>query len=323
MNQVFVLNASAVYSHDGDAAVTALANVADLADGSPAFFQEDGVKVLDSGAFVKSNQYAKLYMGRGVELPQSSNRINMSTLTAKKQAYVAPVAKIAWVGYNGTSGSMNLNSTSKQGSIYGIAFVDLTIPVEQRRRHTIDEVTIVDNITVASAVSTLVAKINANPAIAATGVVASAQGTTGIKFTGVAGKNFSVQGVGLLESADTSDDGNFTTGANTYEWAKELEYNESTVEGRSSALESAPDDGFKLPARVAAGQSYTVYNLGWEWLREGYGSANANPNTHEVTLLVPAANTTVIASLDKVLADITPAGVVADVEARIATLESA
>ena len=304
MNQVFVLEGSAVYCHDGSSAITALAEIATLDDGSVAVFQENGVKVTDGGAFVKTDQYGTLYMGRGKAWAQKSNRINFNTLTYKKQVYVAPVAKILHVGYNGASGAYNHPATSKVGSYYGVAVIDLTKPVDQRRRFTIDLTTIVADIADAAITTAMVAAITAHPAVVEMGVTVAAEGTTGIKITGVAGKNFEFMGVGLLESATQTDDGNFVEGVNGYEWAAELEFNESTVEGRSSALESAPDDGFKLPARVIAAQSYTVYSLNWTWLREGYRSANGNAQEGEITLIVPAANSTIIASIDALLGNI-------------------
>lgn len=308
MNNVFVFNAATLYSHTGAATVDTLATINTLANGSPAFFQEDGVKVLDTGTFVKAGEIVNLYMGRETGVMPQHCRINLPTLSFNKQAYVAPVASIQHVGNNGATGTLNLNAVSRQGSYYGITFVNLDKEVyDNSRKVSVSLNTLTDNITSATLVAALVAEINKNAKVMESLASVVAISTTGLAFTGKAGINFSVQGIGLIEAATLTNNDAFKPGANTYDWAKELEFNESTVEGRSSAMppEGEMDPLYTVASRVVSGANYTVYTLTSSWLRSGYPSANANAQESNVTLLVPAANITLIASLDAVLLNLT------------------
>ncbi len=299
MNQVFVLGEASSYCHDGAAAIGNLENIDTLADGSPAFFQIDSVKVLDNGTFTKSNDLVTMFMGNAGTIIKSSV-INTATLEYKKQVYIAPAPKTIILT------DLNLNATNKMGSEYGIAFVDLEKDVNERRKYEVTLTTVTDNVAYEDIVDDLISAVEHNDTIMSfINRIVKDAGSSSILVEGNPGKNFAIYGVGLLENADLIHDGFFNVGANTYEWAKVLEYDESTLEGRSNALAPAVDDGYKLAPRVKMGQNYTVYNLKYEWLREGYPSPNANPTTKEITILVPGANVTLIASLDNVLNSLT------------------
>ena len=303
MNNVFVTKGLGYSVTDAAVAVTTLATVDTLGDGALAFFQEDGVKVLDAGTFVKTGGIVNLYMGKGLAQPQHC-RINLDTLTYTKKAYTTPVAQTIYLGFTGATGTFNLNAVTRALSYYGITFTDLSKEVyENTRKTSLTLTTLNDNITSATLVAALVAAINANDRIM--GIIASctAVGTTGIVFVGKADIPFAIQGVGLLESSTVTDTQAFVPTGNSTAWAKVLEFDESTIEGRSSAL---PPEGemnplYTVPSRVAASANYTVYTLNSCWLRPGYPSANANAQEADVTILVPAANTGLITSLDNIL----------------------
>lgn len=212
---------------------------------------------------------------------ETSPMINIATLEWNKQDYTAPVAKVMYIGDDGSSTyGLHMPTPLVTGDVASIRLVDKS-KLHFDTERTIDvEYVVQDGDTTSTVAANFFAAINANTRAAAL-VTAAASSTTvgnlGISLTGVtAGVDFTASCGGILGDADIVQYQNVNgtyTAAETTPTATVTGYGTAA---QLTALELAysPHEGnnnsnlfrgvlYSKTTNVVAAETYTCYTLMW------------------------------------------------------------
>lgn len=188
-----------------------ITDVNNLADGTLAFFDEAGTYI-DGSAAITGGDLA-VALGGGMDNgSRVINGIDRASLTWDRAAYVAPVAKVMFIGEDSGAvyGALNLPATIAKGDIYGVRIIDKSLPSTDSRSMinievVADTATVLTGLTANNIIAKLVAAINANDrasALLTAVAVAAAGNNVGIQFTAAtAGKDFTARPTQNLQNA--------------------------------------------------------------------------------------------------------------------------
>ena len=219
-------------------------------------------------------------VGRTTVAADTSVMIDIQSLEWSKQAYVAPVAKIMYIG-DDTSSVYGLHMpTPIAGDVASVRITDKTKEHFDAERVINVEYVVQDGDTEANVQTGIVAAIVANARAAAvvTAAVASTTvGNLGFTLTGVtAGEDFTATPGGILEDADVLQyqnvNGAYSAGMLTptaivigYGTAAQLTATESAYSTHDGNNNSNLFRGvlYSNPTNVVVGATYTTYTLTW------------------------------------------------------------
>lgn len=205
--------------------------------------------------------------------------------------------------------------TKVVGGEYGYDIIDLEKDTWERRIENISLTLTSASTTDAQMIAALVAAHNAHPKASLIATAEAIDTDKGIKFTSVtAGSKFKVLAKGLLYGTGFEGDGAgasivATPAIGSNAQLLDLEVKAATVEGKTgtSVHDQIGHENpiYKVPTLVETGQNYTMYVLTWTDQREvAYPSNNANPNHKRLEIAVPSGDSTMIAAMDNLLADL-------------------
>ena len=244
--------------------------------------------------------------------------------TVSKQSPVAAVAPIKALGAQATGTStysLNLPTSLTVGTDYGVNMYDLSLPIGDMNYMKFYSIPVKSGdlstgTTSVNIITKLVELINADSDKLATAVAIVTGGdNVGIKFTGTAGKDFAVEGTGILSSADKVS-AHIVNGA----WVSsavsgmvdvvypigaasqmlEVESWSNIHRGYRGRTASSHLDTFTAVSRVIPGVTYTTWTISFRAPAQRPVIQTIQPETVFV-IAVNAANTALTTIIDKVL----------------------
>ena len=308
----------------GTGTVDTLAELSALEEGSISFFEKNGTWIDGTGAGVIGERQVYACMGRAAAYgTKRSILIDRPTLSYEKSVYVAPVAEVKYIGYNGSTvgTAFNMPSSLTNGTIAGILIINNSISVESPMRKKRYEHQVVTGDTAAIIVADLVAQINADPNRIVNAVGVSTN--TGISLTRILPTvptvhapiptvRFSVALYGVLEAGTTDEDGYITgtttvgistpanDGNGTSNMVKELERIFRVQDGDTTQAAPFSNAFYPTPYMTVDGQTYHIYSLKWSYpnTRE---AKNGNGYDQELIICVDTTSFATITAIDNIL----------------------
>lgn len=215
-----------------------------------------------------------------------------------KQAYIAPVKQVKYVGDDGTTANTGFNFPTL---VVGLDDAEIkitdttlglrTIGINVKRYNAV----IITGSTAATLQAALVATINGDPDSI---VVAAAVGTTGISLTAkLFGTTFDIACAGVLQSATIEEVGGaiagvavaVTLGEGSSDLVQALEDEYSVERGNTNRLWQ-PQLWYSNHSLVISSTTYNIYTYGWTGKRD---SATVEQSTYreELKVAIPSSGT--------------------------------
>ncbi|KAF5080374.1 hypothetical protein DSECCO2_120160 [anaerobic digester metagenome] len=295
----------------GDGLTTGLTidSVGDLTDGAITLSRSDTDAILlagGAGDAVFSSAFANTTMLQFIQRTSDgvilSPRINPRTMTWKKVTYAAKVAKVVYVGRNSSTGTWTLPTPSSNvGGYAQIRIVDKSVheSVNTHQRVVQHLITLADD--AGSIHNALFAKLEQYKGIYYANVEKVVSTTNyGYKFTGIAGKDFTVipelllSGSAITVSTPTGFGRNATSDLIIMEKRAAVErgYNDPAFGN------VAIDPNF--PLFIASGTNYDVFNIQWTMNQEYAFSPGFEPFIQDLVIAAPTGQT-IVTQIEKVL----------------------
>lgn len=276
------------YGVTGAGAAVTIDTIDSLADGCIALFTQDGDLIASGGTpsglteiqvFEGNANCGVIRMG-SIYPRKLTYAINAGELiTAKKMVFGSNVG-------NGTTYKLNFPATLTVGSTVGITVVNLEMPHENTKRVQNVEVSVVEDDTVTTVLTRLIAAIAAKADRHISTLLPIVNGTdiVGLQVVGFAGINFNVIGTGLLSNADclaykevvvakttgvtrgwlstlTTGLAPFSPGVNTLQKLKELEAETNVGIGQTNIPAFRNVEHFTLPSRLDDTSIFTTVTV--------------------------------------------------------------
>lgn len=318
---IVVLGAAGYAARTGGGVIAGINDLNNLANGSLVVFEETGA-IVDAIMPAPTAEKVYICLGRTVGGVYRSAVIDRDSLRWEKQDYVAPVAKIMYLGYDGaTAGATNLTTVAGdyEDEEFTIDLLDPTVGVNDPKR----VITRINYTATATdndedIIDGLVANWNANAeaaAMATAAKVGATGATLGIRFTGVTvGVDFNLTFRGPIEVSTRVEylliNGAYSAasltavacnkGRGTAAEVLVLETRYAADQGKNDTAGVTPGM-WTVPSRVVAGATYTYFNLSWVMDRGDTPSQKSHNNTQELIIAVPDADA-VETALDTILA---------------------
>jgi hypothetical protein len=282
-----------------------------LADGAVAIFTNTGVMVTASTTKANISTAKSFYIavgsGDATKGAQITMHINRRFLI-KKTAYVAPVKKVSFIGYEGSVGASNLPASPVTGTIASVYIVDNTDTpnnVVEPKNKKLYEYTVQVGDDEEAILDGLIALINAdtNAAVVAAAVVNT--DTVGIQLTAKDfGQNFIVSTRDILADADIYQNGEedsieIVYGNGTPAQIRQLEIDCEPHEGKGTAY-YFPTQMFSKASRVVSNATYTVYDFTYETIVPNSVNTNYGATAQHQIVAVPSGAATLITALDTI-----------------------
>lgn len=310
MKQMLVCE-NKVYATESDNTTPITVNTLnDLGPGSLAILTDAGV-LHDATALLAAQQTAlantkavQFFVGKSPANtygPWSSPMItDRAGARARKVAAVAPTLPVKAIGYNGTSGSMNLPTLEADQELV-IKLTNETNGTQPPKAVRSYTYTVEDGDTEAIILNALIALINADAdAFVTAAANDSGGGTDGIDFTAkVANEDFTVAVSGIGKSADRSTVTALVMGKGQGDQVYALWEDLSAEYGNTNRLYLS-DKYFNAANPVNAATTYTIYSIEWEEKHIGPVKPEV-PSTQNLILAVEAAAATLVTQLDVTL----------------------
>lgn len=319
MRKILVTKGSVNYNAGSS---TTFSDIDSLTEGALAAYETGGSNdgtVLDgtTPTFASDTEAITFVVDRGTDGPEMSVPVYRDGLRYSKETYTAPVAKVMYIGDDGSAGSYDLNlPTLAADDVARIRYIDKTKPEWDRSRETEVEYIVQSGDADSDVQSGLVTAFNA-AGIDVTAAAVGSGSNLGISFTAdTAGEDFQVVPEGILEDADTLEykyvngvyDGTYETavannpGQGTYAQVLELEKKFRTQDG-GSQTNYLRNDLYAIPNKAVSGETYVIYTLTWK-APNNRTMMGENQFAQNLTICVPSSETGVsgaITALDNIL----------------------
>lgn len=321
MKQILVNKSIAYAAKTGGGTISGINELNLLDTGAVAAFTEDNILITAGNVVTATSDKKYFYIAVGNQAAGSktyvSSLIPRMLLDYRKQAYVAPVQLVKYIGYDGTTAgsalnlpfvtAVNADTFEADGKTKASAFIKIidTTP-GLRTMGTVFETEIASyehivkvGDTATIIIADFVAKINANPNT----IVTAAAVTTpfGISLTAIGvGTTFSVALGGILVNATKEEPEGSTTasvgasvamkfGEGTSAQLSALELTYSTERGNTNQI-WIPQFYYNVPTNIVAGTTYDTYIFMWNGKRTT-SLGGQETYRYEVLVALPVGST--------------------------------
>lgn len=295
MTELLILKDVAYSAKIGGGVISGINEVNLLAAGAIAYFDDSNnmlTAAIAAGSLLDDKSvYFAVGSGDAATGAKISQKVNRSTGTFNKKAYVAPVKPVKFIGFNGATGTL-FGVVPSAGTVLSIRITrqdivnPLNLPNDKVRYDYVvkagDTAIIIQN--------ALVAKINANTnsSVVAVGM----GGVGGIQLTA---KNFEETfeiGVadGLAYATITEAAAPATLlvlGFGTPSQILKLESYFDVEEGHTNKVLAAPRNTWKVPSAVDTAETYDVYTISWRQDNGNPTGVNVGVATKEIMIAMP------------------------------------
>lgn len=299
-------------------------NIASLATGAICAFNENGLSV--DAATIAGNKI-RFGLGRttyGNEWSEFIPRIASAEFAYELRTYVAPVAQVTRVGYDGSVATTGINTwlfpaSYVEGDIFEMIVEDLSKPVYDNSRlhrynYTITASTegamsdAIAQIILIALDTAIAADVNACVTCTYGGAWdgTSPGDTAYLELTAsTAGSSFAVtfRGAGTPENADVTTTVANTKGSGYTAAMTELETYCSAYDGNTTTATDGTDL-YSVPTRVISATTYDVYTLSWYANRTGKKNNSSNPDRHVLHIACATGAADINTKLNALLAAI-------------------
>ena len=300
MKQILV-NKSIAYAAKVNGGTISGINELNLLDtGAIALFTEDNVMITAANCATVSSDSKAFYIAVGNQATASKTQVSSliprMLLDYRKQAYVAPVKLVKYVGYDGTTAgtAFNFPGTLISGTEAFMRITDTTpglrtmgsVYENEIKRYSTLVITGDTNTTIANR---LITAINADPNSIVT--AAAVGSTTGISLTAKDyGTTFNVSMDGIMiYTSNVSPEGSVPGvsvavdyGKGTSDQIAALELTYSTERGNTNQL-ILPQYYYNVTSNVVSGATYDTYTFAWNGKRN---TALGNQDTYRFEIIV-------------------------------------
>lgn len=318
MNKILIVSSNTYAS-----GITSAADLSSLAAGSIAFLESNGT-LINGATPNPTKQYMYAALGGSGDAYEQSNLLNREVLHVEKQSYVAPVAKVMFLGYDGVTAtySMRLPAVLIPGSTITVHIYNLDKEVYDNSRdiRVTYEVTAAD--TKATLMTNLVAAINAHTEAK---LIVTAANTTsgtyyGMSLTSVAStttgqySNFTARVSGITNTADVLEyqkvNGVYNAGYTTATaWVKgqglylEVLGIETTfsVEKGNTLADNMGALLYKEASKTSSTATYTAWVVRNKQEKTDISQTNGMPFIETLIIVAETTLTGIIAIIDNVL----------------------
>jgi len=280
----------AVYARTG-AGSTEIAGKHELGilnEGALVAFTDLGATIAD-GASPTLTDVISMHVGS-----QPSVNFNVARATMTKQVYIAAVDSIDYIGYNTSSGDVDLTTPFKDGDSIGLMIhpAELTEGDVPRKYY---NVPLLSTTTINEAVTALVAKINADPNSLVTALKTNSGADYGVKLTSK-GRNIGFSLQGLWVNSPVTHSTNFRPSFGSQADIQKLVDDNAAMVGARDGL-----DGRKTFTDVvvpAEAGGFVVYTLNHFNVRDYPVNIGATAMKKQHVFVVPTSLTDIIADMD-------------------------
>jgi hypothetical protein len=325
MEKLLIVKSTATTYADG--ATNGIWQINSLVTGALAVFEHGGAndgKTISGTVPAVTGNHVSFAIGNTTSsyLQDRSNLMQIKNLKYVKLSPISAVAKVMFVGTNNTNATYDCNISSPPiaGTVLTMRIVDLAKETYDNTRDILVDYMVKVGDDVEDTIDGLVAAINANTSAAAlvTAVKSSFGANLGIRLTGVtAGHDFTAKGEDILEDADILEynrvngvTASYTTDVTAIDFAHgdattlalKEEYYSSEVGNINS--EMLGSDFWSRASKVESTLSYIYYVITATNDKEDPLQTNGNPYIEKLIIGIDTTNTTVIAALDLILANL-------------------
>jgi hypothetical protein len=280
MLELFCFNDEAL----NDSSVADINDIDDLIANSGSFFLEDGTFIAgDEGSGALAGRKFFFVGGVSTNNPTNGVVLRKSRVVANppavcvKKSYIAPVDKIIEVGYNGSSGSLNLPGSLVVGTVATLKVFktedfNTAEPIGNRMSNfgvRINGLNVAVRVTATHTATTLMEAvrdaINNNPANDfVSAAVTGAGATLNLELTGTkTGQSFYVAVDDLLADATVTTTTDITYGHGTPQQIIEIE-NLANIENGDEARIKFASKFWQVPSQVNTSLMFLTYELQWD-----------------------------------------------------------
>lgn len=301
MKELLIVN-NDTYAHN---TVTGADAIASLSAGSIAVFDESGTLVdpANPNAALTGD---RVYMAVGLSgaAPYLTSLINRATFEYNTAAYVAPVAKIMYIGEDAAgAGTFNL-PTLAAGQVATLVIWDKSKSHEETNKasRVYSHVMVAGSLTDLAMVTGLIAAINADT----DRIVNAAAVTTdnGIKLTGItAGVDFTVTPQDILANAKITRQTSHLFGTGTPTQISGAELQALVRRGKQNSF-LYTNELWSLPSNLESDKTYGVIVCNWKNATEDALQISQPTYKKELIIAIEATKTTVAANIATILAAI-------------------
>ncbi len=316
MDDLIIGKSVAYAAKDGGGTIAGLWELQELTNGGIAIVDSNGTIIAANASSITS-KYVTIVTTGGTAA-KTSFPIYKDGFVYSKQAYVAPVAGIKFLGSEepAASGknSHNLPASLAVGSVVGVGVVNLGLPTEDQLRYRFYEYTVVSgDVMTGKATSNvivkLIAKINAdvNRCVTALAHEDGSNNVDGIKFTALtAGVDFELFHLGdVLKDADITNGTASNPGQGTVAQITELAKANAYKDGDHLYMQYQ-QLLFTEPSQIVAGTTFTTYVLTTKVPNTDVISKSNKPSL-QLIIAVPSGQTgagEIVTVLDALLAKV-------------------
>lgn len=277
------------------AAISGWSEINELADGAIAVFDGNNNLVGTSSPSFSDDQEFYIVVGNA----NSSNKITKSKRVHRKSVkyrtgtYKAPVKSVTHIGYNGSSGSLNLPTLSDNvGKSVTIRISKQNQPIENDKLKFTFDTVIKTSDTESAIVDRLISLMNSHSVFDATCAKVGTSAPFGISITAANAEDiFVVGGDNLAESADVFYTTKGDIGRGTPALLTQYEEYVSAYDGNTSRVVYA-DKMFTQGTSINSAGTYDTYIFEWETPRVMGGQPQVT-SSQQLLVAIPESATTI------------------------------